>query len=258
MHRMFMSIAAFTLAATLVTAQDDRLDEITFDEVELSEEKVAYFAVGVGFTANAMFPDLADVNVHATSFGLDELSGPMFVSGADIFTAIAIIPNVRAGFYWLGGSLETTGNVQVANQPISRTMSYAFEMRGVYVDYAFVPTRGLAILPGVRAGWGTQSIEMYQGAASRSWSDFAGPNDLLPSSDDYQLLQRDVLHVAPQLNIEYALTPFLNLRAAVAYQMPVSTADWISTKTSTVSGVPDGISMNALSASIGVFVGLFN
>ncbi|MBU3741899.1 MAG: hypothetical protein FGM24_06390 [Candidatus Kapabacteria bacterium] len=258
MHRMFMSIAAFMLAATLVTAQDDRLGEISFDEVTLTEEKVPYFAVGVGFTASAMFPDLADVSAHATSYGLGELSGPMFVSGADIFTAIAIVPNVRAGFYWLGGGLETTGNIQVSNQPITRTMSYTFEMRGVYFDYAFVPTKGLAILPGLRAGWGTQSIELYQGAASRSWSDFAGPNDLLPSPDAYQLLQRDVLHVAPQLNIEYALTPFLNLRAAAAYQMQVSAADWISTKTSTVAGLPDGINMNAFSASIGVFVGLFN
>jgi hypothetical protein len=40
--------------------------------------------------------------------------------------------------------------------------------------------------------------------------------------------------------------------------MQVSAADWMASKTSVVTGVSDGINMNAFSASIGVFVGLFN
>lgn len=257
MFRLRSLVLAMVMTTTSVLAQDDRLDEITFDEVPLAEERIPYFAVGVGFTANVMLPDLADVNTHAAAFGLDAMSGPMIVTGADIFSAVAIIPNVRAGFYWLGGGLETTKDVAVGASTVSRTMAYSFEMRGVYIDYAFVPTKGLAILPGLRAGWGAQHLELYQAAGSRRWADFEGPS-VLPTDDAYQHLQRSVLHIAPHLNIEYALTPFLSIRAAGAYQVQLSAADWMATKTSTVTGVPDGLNMNAFSASIGVFVGLFN
>jgi hypothetical protein len=255
-------LSSLVLAAVVTTmsalAQDDRLDEITFDEVPLAEERIPYFAVGVGFTASVMMPDLADVNSHAASLGLDAMSGPMVVTGADLFSAIAIVPNVRAGFYWLGGDLETSKPVAVGTATQTRTMTYTFELRGLYVDYAFVPTKGLAILPGIRAGWGSQRLEVFQGAASRGWSEFSGSTDLLPSGDAYQHIERTVLHVAPQLNVEYALTPFLSLRASAAYQLQVSAADWMATRSSTVSNVPDGLNMNAVSASVGVFVGLFN
>jgi hypothetical protein len=257
MNRFLLALVVVCAAST-VWAQDDRLDEITFDEVQLADESSPYFAVGVGFTANIMTPDLAGVNGHAGHFGLPAMSGPMIVTGADIFTAIAVVPNVRAGFYWLGGGLETSVSVPNTTPSITRTMAYNFVMRGVYLDYAFVPTKGLAILPGVAAGWGSQTMEIYQGAANRAWGEYMGPNDLLPSGDGYQHLDRSTLHIAPRLNVEYALTPFLNIRAAASYQMQVSAADWMASKTSVVTGVSDGINMNAFSASIGVFVGLFN
>lgn len=258
MFRTLMTATVALLIALPTQAQDDRLDEITFDEVALKEEQSPYFAVGVGPAVNFMFPSLDDINDHATGFGLGEFKAPVVISGADIFTAIGIIDNVRAGFFWIGGGSETTKQFTVSNVNVERTMTYSIFLRGVYFDYAFVPVKGLAILPGVGLGWGSQEIELYQAPTSRTWDDFDGPNDIVTSPDAYSLLERNFLHVSPHLNIEYAFTPYLNIRAAAAYNLQVSSGDWMGTKTSTVSGVPDGISINSFSAQIGLFVGLFN
>lgn len=258
MFRMFLTAIAALVIAVPTQAQDDRLDEITFDEVPLKDEKNPYFAVGVGASVNFMFPNLDDVNLHAQRFGLGEFKAPVLVSGADIFSAIGFIENVRAGFFWVGGGSETSKQFTVQNVNVERTMTYSIFLRGVYVDYAIVPFKGFAILPGVSAGWGSQEIELYQAPSSRTWADFDTPDSIVTAPDAYSLLERNFLHVTPHLNLEYALSPYLNIRAAAAYHLQVSAGDWIGTKTSTVSGVPDGISINSFSAQIGLFVGLFN
>lgn len=258
---MKRTLAIFFLLAISLTpmmAQDDRLDELGFEEAPLKDEPIPYFAVGVGPILNVAFPNIDDVNARAVELGLDEMSTPMLQWGVEIFSAIGVIPNVRAGFSWVNGEVKTNKSMTVDGQSVDRAMNYDMSLATIYADYAIVPTKGLAILPGLGFGWGTQTITTYQGVADRDWTDYADSTNINTSPDAFSELENGVLYLVPRVNLEYAVTPFIGVRAQAAYTWQFSAGSWNGNRTSTVSGVPDGINVSAFSAQVGVFVGLFN
>ena len=99
---MFKSILAAILIVTgslAATAQDDRLSSLNFDEEPLPEETTPYAAVGVGPVLNLYMPDVADVNAKAASLGLGNLSSPLLMFGAEIYTAVGIDPTSDLDFH---------------------------------------------------------------------------------------------------------------------------------------------------------------
>lgn len=252
-------LALFLLVGTLAPsmAQDDRLPELDFEEVTLKDEAIPYFAVGVGPTISYGMLPVEDINAHITSLnlGFGELSSGMLFTGVDIYSALGVIPNVRAGFSWITGASSTTATGTVGSVYVQRQYTYDVGLRTVYFDYAIIPVRSLTILPGVGLGWGRQTIELTEGIASRSWTEVQnGP----VAPDRYLHIDRGIIFAQPRLNIEYTVTPFLLLRAQAAYNLQLQDGDWQSQKTTTVTGVPDGIKVQSLALQFGVFVGLFN
>ncbi len=258
MVRSFAAALASLCILMPAFAQDDRLDELSFDEEQLKEEVVPYFAIGVGPVFNFALPSITDVNTRATALGLGELNTPVIQVGAEIFAAVGVVPNVRLGFSWVSGSSSTSKDLTVSGTAVTRTMNYGITSRSFHLDYAIVPMKSLAILPGVGFGWGEQSIETYQSQSNLSWTDLTNDSTLAPSPNAFTRLQQNTLYVLPRLNIEYAVTPFLNLRAQAAYTLLVSGSDWIANNNATVSNVPSGISVSGLSFQVGILVGLFN
>lgn len=260
MKRSLAALFAFTLLATTLVAQDDKLDDLTFEEMPLKDESVPYFAVGVGPTLSLFMPNYDDVNnTLGKQLGMEALSGPMFQWGGEIFTAIGVVPNMRVGFSWITGNKSVSRDstpAETGSSKITRTMKYSVSMRTIKIDYAFVPFKSFAVIPGLGGGFGTLTLEAYQSAANRSYGDYT----TLPATgpDAYTVLERSVIYLAPKLDIEYALTPFLNVRANVSYAMQITGSDWVGNRTATVSNVPDGIKLQGFSAQFGIFVGLFN
>ena len=251
-------LVAFMVAVPM-TAQDDRLDELDFDEAPLEDEAVPYFAVGIGPVLNIAFPNLDDLNTRASDLGLGEMPTPMFQWGVEAFTAIGFVPNIRVGFTWFNGTSNVSSgdfsDITGDGTLLKREQQYDVSSSTIVVDYAFVLAKGLALAPGVGFGWSTQTISTYQGVANRDWNDYGNINT---SPDTFSELERGALHLLPRVNLEYALTPFLAIRAQGAYMLQISGSDWTGNRVTTVGGVPDGISVSAFSAQVGVFVGLFN
>lgn len=258
MKRSLAIMMFLSLSITPMLAQDDRLDELGFEEAPLKDEPIPYFAVGAGPVLNVAFPTIDDVNARAQQLGLDPMETPMLQWGGEIFSAIGIVPNIRVGFAWVSGELKTNKDMQVSGVDVNRSMVYDINQATIYADYAIVPAKGLGILPGVGFGWGSQNISVTQGAADRTWDDYADTTSLNTSPDAFSEVENNVLYLVPRLNIEYSITPFIAVRAQAAYTWQFSTGTWTGNRTSTVSGVPDGISVSAFTAQIGVFVGLFN
>lgn len=264
MLRWLCAIALTVAILPNVYAQDDRLDDLSFDETPLQDEVVPYFAVGLGPAFTVSFPDMTALDARAQQLGLDALPGPMMQWGAEIFTAVGIIPNLRVGFSWLAGSSTTSkSNIDLSGgQPVqvlgTRTMSYAASNRTIHVDYAFVPAKGLSVLPGLGFGFGTQTITTYQSAGQRDWIDYVSNGGIGTQPDAFAEIERSTLYIAPRVSIEYAVTPFVALRGQVAYSYQFEASGWLGNRIATVTNVPSSISMSALSAQIGVFVGLFN
>jgi len=258
---MFRFLLFATLVVTSVATaqgQDDRLAELDFEEVTLKDEAVPYFAVGIGPTVSYGLLPVDDVNAHIASLnlGLGSLPNGMLFTGVDLYSAIGLIPNVRAGFSWITGSssVSSTGTVAGGTE-VSRRYTYDVGLRTVYFDYAIVPVRSLSILPGIGLGWGRQTLELTEGVATRPWNVVQnGP--IAP--DRFLYIDRSMLYVQPRINIEYTVTPFLSVRAQAAYNMQVQGGEWNAQRTTVVSDVPDGIKVQNLALQFGVFIGLFN
>jgi len=257
MIRHLIAVMILSFAVVSASAQDDRLDELSFDEgVPLKDEDVPYFAVGVGPVATFNFAPLDDVNAMATSLQLDNLNGPVFQAGAEFFAAIGFVKNLRVGFSWVSGNVQSTKDFAAVNEvpAFKRTLEYSLGSRTVHIDYGIQPLKGLAILPGVGFGWGSQTIQVYQAPANL---DYTVPFPV-SSVSGFSDLRRNVIYVQPRLNIEYNLSAWLCVRGQAAYTLEVGKGDWLANRTAVVSNVPTNISMSSLNAQIGLFIGLFN
>lgn len=234
------------------TAQDDRLDELSFDEEPLPEETVAYSSIGIGPVFSLITPDVADLNIKAKTMGLDELSSPFLLAGAEFFTAVGVVPNLRLGFSWLSGSVGSVKDLISTGGGTKRSLNFAISTRSLHLDYALVPAAKLAIIPGLGLTSGYTTITSSTISGPYDWS-----NDSLMTSQQV-FLEQSSLCLQPRLSIEYAVTPFLNLRAQAGYALQVSASDWTANTHGTALNIPTSIGINGLSAQIGVFVGLFN
>jgi len=248
---IFLVVLFFNLFSMF--AQDDKLDSLNFEMTPVKEEKPPYFAFGGGYTGTFLMLNMDDLNAHIKNnkFGVPDMKATLYMSGAQGFTAIAVIPNVRIGFFGMGGTTVS----EIKTDPATTGVSYAVSYTGFSIDYGFVPLRALAVLPGISGGWVTTTIESYQ---SKNTSDFT--KDFKSGSDAANYLYRatgSFYFVQPNLNIEYAITKFLMARANVGYSFSFS-PDWKFNGTGTLNNVPKGINANGLTLQFGVFIGIFN
>jgi len=79
-----------------------------------------------------------------------------------------LVNNTRLGFSYqtVSQSHETTKTEIMNNKNISVETNYyrnlSVSITGVHFDYAFVPFKSLAILPGIGLKFGTMTLEQYQ------------------------------------------------------------------------------------------------
>lgn len=233
-------------------AQDDRLNELNFDEEPLPEETVAYSAIGIGPSVNLFMPKVDDINALAKRQGLDDMGSPLILAGVEFFTAIGVVPNARVGFSWLTGSVESTKNVPgPGGNGITLSLEYAVSTRALHLEYAIVPASKLAILPGLGFVWGYSTITSSASSGTFDWNSSQ-------NSTSRQVLEQSSLCLMPRLSVEYAVTPYLNIRLQGAYAAQVSASDWMANTDSPTTNIPTTIGVNGLNAQLGIFVGLFN
>jgi len=249
---LFVIVALFHYSGGVLRAQDDKLDKLSFEDSPLLDEKPPYFAVGGGFLGTFLFTNFDELNNTATSFGVGEFKSPIFLTGAQGFTAIGVIPNIRLGVLSVGGKATSQKDTTVAIVPVTRTMEYSTSLTGFTVDYAIQPFKHFAVIPGVMFGLGTVAVERSQTTPTRIF------NDPLPSTDNYfHRLDASITVLEPNLNIEYAITQFSMFRLNVGYMMSF-VGDWKADRQTVVTGVPDKINSSGFVFQFGVFVGLFN
>jgi hypothetical protein len=256
---IFMSSAAF--------GQDEDLDQFDFETEPLQEEKPPYFAIAVGYNASFLFPDVAELNdSFVEKFGLQEFPSMMFMSGVQGFTGVVVVPNLRAGFFGAGGSSKVNYDGELTSgdgTALERSAEYSLSYTGFSVDYAWVPIRSLAILPGLNVGWGNVTLEAYQthkyDEGGTDWGDFS------PEGGNYDFMKHAAagfVFVEPNVNIEFALTNFSMIRVSAGYSMTfigsMFTSNWEFNRMAALENVPDGINGNGLRLQAGIFVGLFN
>ncbi len=221
-----------------------------FEESELQEMKPQYFGLGGGYLGSFSFVKLDDIKGMVLNDGLDEIKSPIFLSGAEGFTAIGIIPNIRIGFFGYSGSKVTERTIGDSTKGVS----YELEYMGFAVDYGFILFKSFALLPGFNLGWSGINIERYLNRKEFDWNEL---NTNGSSNRYFFKIDGKFWFVEPKLSIEYAVTPFLMVRAALGYPVAIS-KDWKLNRNESLLNVPSSLNTTGLKVQLGIFVGLFN
>lgn len=239
-----------------VYAQDERLDELPFKEEETIEEKAPYFGLGGGFTGTYLLLNNDELNKYAVLNGFSELGKP-FLTGGQGFTGIPWIKNMRIGLTGFGGSqsksnsvLDTTGGNTIA---IVKKVEQQISNIGLSLGYGIVVTKSLAIIPEVT--FSSASHKIIFSKTSNQEFDY---NDIPNTTKSVvNSMDNSFIAITPAVNIEWAATNFLMLRASAGYNYQVSSS-WKLNGEQALKNVPDALNTNGVFAQFGLFIGLFN
>ncbi|MDR0927483.1 MAG: hypothetical protein LBO69_06930 [Ignavibacteria bacterium] len=275
---MKFNIKFFTLLLLLAIsfplfAQDDDFENYSFDD-NSEPTKLPYFALSIGGTSSFLFMDYDDINKKPFHNGAtnnlwkdvldDEFSGPMVCWGFDFFTALSpLLNNFRIGINYETGSKSLEMNYDEADldngitTTINLTRKLSVSSTGLHFDYAWVPLKSLAILPGIGVKLGAMGIEQYATSIPADWNGAGFYNGEINEKIEYTFMAFE-----PKVNIEYALTSFLMLRASASYVLTIDNPfyenAWTINGNNEYTGAPDSVKPQGFAASIGLFLGLFN
>jgi hypothetical protein len=259
---LFMIFAVLSLQYYNSFSQDDKVNNLDFEDVKPKEESYKYFGVGGGFTASFLYPDFSALNdqLQASNFGVDKLSGGVFLGGGEGFVAIPIIPNLRAGIFGMAGSKtidKTIENINSSGHNVTRSIQYGVGLTGIMLGYGIKPFNSLSlvVLPGVNAGFGRLTIDMYQGDSV----DWGG---IKPGQyNEYNWFNRaetSLWYVQPNVSFEFAFTMFTMIRANVGYNLQLSgDSSWKLNNNADLKNISN-VNIKGLSFQIGLYLGLFN
>ena len=105
MKKVLFLLLFVLLATSSILAQDDELDNYSFETEPLKSESNPYFSVGAGYQLTFLTLNYDELNKYvADKLGLDEFSGIFTLGGVHGFTGLVVIPNTRLGFYGVSGS----------------------------------------------------------------------------------------------------------------------------------------------------------
>ena len=262
---VLMGLTMFFVCGFSLIAQDDRLDELTFEETVIQEEKVPYFGVGGGFMVSLFSPNITDVNTQITTAGFSELSTPITMTGALGVATIGIFPNVRISIANLGGSASTADKIFLVNaKNYVRSVTLSNAYTGFGFDYAFSLAKSLYLLPGITGGWGSMQINTTQYAeGANSTNSGIGGTPADPNVFNHTL-NNDYFMINPGVSVEFAPALLGNdkprivtVRGYVGYALSFM-GDWKENGKSIVNNVPSGIEASGLAFQIGFMIGLFN
>ncbi len=247
----FFVLLGFASISLFAQSEDTTLNNLDFEEIAPEKEtRPPYFAIGGGYTISFWFPTYTDIQSKASEFGFTkEFSSPLLVNGFQFFSGVGFIENLRAGIYSNGGA--STISRTLGGDSGTAEMQYQVGSTGITLDYAIVPTKGLAILPGVAVGLGSVNIQHRTSPKDVTWPNFQ------PSTSSAQTIGATAIYLQPNLNIEYSFTSFSMIRLNAGYNLTFL-QDFKNNGLGVVSGVPSGINGNALTGSLGIFIGLFN
>jgi hypothetical protein len=253
--------------SSVATAQPN--DEFDFDEIPLDEGGIAYIGVGAGYVGMLSFMNFDALNTlnHRLGFASsDDFKGPLLMHGGGGWTVIGLIPNLRLGVYGAGGSTTKSRSVAINGTDFNRTVRFDVGFTAAHIDYAIPLFRGFAVVPGVMVGSGSNTYKVVQTqSAGANIENFLGgysgfSDSTIGSSADNRssTMTRSFLFVYPAVNLEYAITQFVMVRAGGGYQFTNLFNDpvWFDTEGTEIANVPD-IKSNGPMVQVGIFLGLF-
>jgi hypothetical protein len=261
-------IISALLFSNVLLAQDDEFENYSFDDNE--SPKLPYFALSFGGNAHFLFMKYDDINKKPGIMEYEEdlkFSGPIICFGFDFFSAMSpLVNNARIGITYSAGSQVKEYNlydfpiIDSSKIDINLNRKLSVSNIGIHFDYAFVPIKSLAILPGLGLKFGTMTLEQYATVLPVSWDSISYV--VADQQRFNEKLEYSYFAIEPQISIEYAITGFFMIKVAGAYVLPFDNPFyknvWTINGNNAYSGVPNSVKPQGFSVSAGVYLGLFN
>ncbi len=243
-----------------LTAQDDEIDNLPFDNEPLRDDSRSYFVLAGGVT----YDWLMIKEDHLNSFGASPdlvLSAPMQLIGGQGVIGLPWVKNLRLGVFGYGGSVESDvlkyygiskGPDGIEKEEISGAQTnLTASMFGFSVHYGYVPFEHFAILAGVNAGWGDITYERF---VSSLTSDDVNP----AGGFGTDRLEKNYFFAMPNIQLEYAITSYIILRADASYNLTIGQDEkWTHNTIGTATVNPD-FNLDGMKVGFGVMIGLAN
>ncbi len=172
---------------------------------------------------------------------------PMYLLGGVGYAYIGFLPNVRIGGFGIGGK-KTNPNVE-----------YNISYSGFLMDYVVTVVPKLDIAAGFTFGGGGVNITLKKNTGTTRhwdnvWNDYK--NDI-PATYYTKNLNGSFFTFNPNLNIEYAILKWLQVRVGVGYPMMFSPT-WKLDGKDEILGVPEKLKADGVTMSAGVIFGIFS
>lgn len=266
-----VALLLFLVGLSSIAMAQPPSDEFAFDDIPLDEGELPYIGVGAGYVGMLSFMNFDELNTLNGRLGFsadDDFKGPLLMHGGGGWTVIGLIPNLRLGVYGAGGSTSKSRTVAINGVDYNRAVRFDVGFTAAHIDYAIPLLRGFAVVPGVMVGSGSNTYKIVQTqTAGANIENFLGGYSGFPPSggsstpfadNRSSTMERSFLFVYPAVNLEYAITQFVMIRAGGGYQFTglTGTAKWLDTEGTELANVPD-ISSDGPMVQIGVFLGLF-
>lgn len=251
------------IALTLVLAASGSLhaqteDEYEFDDIPVDDARQYYVAVGGGYLGMLVFPNFDELNKLSARVGVPDFEGQLLMNGGGGLISPQVIPNLRVGVFGAGGSRTSQASVTLNGVEYNRSLRFGSVVTGGQVDYAIRLFRSFTILPGVMLGGGTYTLEMSQSRAEGEEFNnvFPDADESLNGNNRYARITRSHLFYYPAVNLEYAFTQFIMMRAGAGYSGTAFDGLWVDDGGTQINNVP-AISASGLTLQFGLFIGLF-
>ena len=205
---------------------------------------------GISFIPTWHFINTGDLNTELAAEGYPTLAEDgMLMPGVQGYAYIIVIPNLRVGVQWYGGSMENRLT------HIDRTIGYYASklnssVGGLLLEYVF-PFRRFHIAVGGLVGWGNYTLTLTGGLNHFEYHSWTGIN----YGSWQHKLTNNFFAYQPALTAEYDLHPFVVLSLTGGYY-GTSGNEWELNDYFPVQDMPD-FKFDAPFVRLGLTVGLF-
>lgn len=253
--RHTLTAVGLCLAAVAHLVAQNPNDPFNFRDKPGDPIRTDYWGLGGGYLGSVFVPSYDGVNTIAADLELPEFSGPIIMSGGGGFVSVFFFqPNLRFGFYGMGGSKKVTATRTADGQtPVVRSLDLRHSVAAAQLDYAIRISSTLTLAPGTMVGLGSFDLESTQSPANGAGVSVLNP-DSTSAAYNARLSSKRIFFY-PSLNLEWVPAKVLMLRLGGGYAGTLA-SDWRDNNDVVVSGMPK-IDANGPAVQFGVFVGLF-
>ncbi len=259
MRGVVVAIVMGALLWTAARAQDEAIEDFSFEDLPEAEVGSFYEVLGVGVIGTAQFLDVTAVqDLVAQLFPKTQptFDAPLYCTGVYVMESFFPGAKFRFGFLYASGSktIEGTELLALDSVAVKRRLSYAVSYNALTVDYAVVPVPRLALVGGVQLGWGSVQLEAAQSTMQR---DFQQEFQFERNATN-RMTSLSALHffAAPQLAVEWSPAPTALLRVAGTYHFSW-VGKWKVDNIQAIENVPETLHSGGPGLQIGLFIGLF-